>query len=95
MGFYALCNGKVFADVSTKRNAIFFIVKQSLKFTTIRFFETSVFFQMTRRSTQKNSNVYICRRFCLVFCLWLEKGKLQMEEWVRESSVGGGRLLMF
>jgi len=44
MGFCALCNDKVFADVSTKRNAIF-IVKHSLKITTIRFFETSVFFQ--------------------------------------------------
>ena len=95
MKFYALCNDKVFADVSTKRNAIFFIVKQSLKITTIRFFETSVFFQMTRRGIQKNSNLYFCRRFCLVFYLWLEKGKLEMEEWVRESSVEGGRLLMF
>ena len=43
MGFYALCIDKVFADVSTKRNAIFFIVKHSLKITTIRFFETSFF----------------------------------------------------
>lgn len=94
MGFYALCNDKVFADVSAKRNAIS-IVKQSLKITTIRFLETSIFFQMSRRSIQKDSNLYLCRQFCFVFCLWLEEGKLEMEEWVRESSVEGGRLLMF
>jgi len=72
LGFYALCNDKLFADVSTKRNAIFFIVKQSLEIT-MRFFETFVFFQMTRLSIQKDSNLYLCPRFCLVFCLWLEK----------------------
>jgi hypothetical protein len=62
---------------------------------TIPFFETSEFFPTTHRSTQKDSNFYLCLRCCLVFCLWLEKGKLEMEEWSRESSEGGGRLLMF
>jgi len=73
MGFYVLCNDKVFADVSSKRNIIFFIVKQSLKITTIRFFETSVFFKVSRHNIQKDSILYLCLRFCLVFCLARER----------------------